>query len=297
MHHRTVVGGLVGAHGGVLAGMQVVHGLELTGGPVAFAFEAGPFVLLAATLPYVGYWLIAHEEVEPDALRILGWTVGALLLFAAIGALLLFSQRVAFGTLAGASSLTVDTITVGSVVGAMVGLYDARSRDQRRELAAQRDRIEDFANTAADVNNYGRALSQADSIRDVSALCIEALQVMLGVDESAVARVEGDTVEVIDSTIVGVEEDAVADLVRLGLEGEVTSVELRHDLPNGLADHAAATITVCVYAVADTAVVIVALDDDVDFADEDLQLLELLASHAEVTLDDLVGPASTEAAD
>jgi hypothetical protein len=297
MDHRTVVGGLVGAHGGVLAGIQVVHGLQLTGGPIALAFEAGPFVLLAATLPYVGYWLLDHEEIEPDALRILGWTVGALLMFASIGALLLFSQRVAFGTLAGAASLTVDTITVGSVVGALVGLYDAQGRQQRRELAAQRDRIEEFANTAADVNNYGRALSQAESIRDVSALCIEALQVMLGVDESAVARVEGDAVDVIDSTIVGVEEEAVAALVRLGLEGEVTSVELRQDLPAGLTDHAGAALTVCVYAVADTAIVIVALDDDADFPDEDLQLLELLASHAEVTLDDLVGPASTEPAD
>jgi hypothetical protein len=296
MDHRTVVGGLVGAHGGVLAGIQVVHGLQLTGGPIALAFEAGPFVLLAATLPYVGYWVMANEEIEPDAVRIFGWTVGALLLFAAIGALLLFSQRVAFGTLAGASSLTVDTITVGSVVGAMVGLYDAHSRDQRRELAAQRDRIEAFANTAADVNNYGRALSQADSIRDVSALCIEALQVMLDVDESAVARVEGESVEILDSTVVGVEEAALAELVGLGLEGEVTSVELRHDLPAGLADHAAVAVTVCVYAVAETAVVLVALSDDADFPDEDLQLLELLGSHAEVTLEDLVGAASTETA-
>ena len=89
MDRRHLAGGGLALTGLVVLVVQVVHGLVQTDQPVALAFEAGPFVLLAGTVVFVGGWLARTEWVDPDATAIVGWTSGGTLLFLSVAALVL----------------------------------------------------------------------------------------------------------------------------------------------------------------------------------------------------------------
>jgi hypothetical protein len=82
----------------VLAAVQTLHGVQQSDRPLVFAFEAGPFVLIALALAYAGVWLARNEQFDPDLERILAWGMGSTLLFASVAALMLFSQRITLGT-------------------------------------------------------------------------------------------------------------------------------------------------------------------------------------------------------
>ncbi len=143
-------------------------------------------MVLAVT--YAGVWLARDTAFEGATSRAAAWAAGGTVTVAAVAALLLFSQRVTSGSLARASYLTVDLVTVGALAGVLVGLYDARSRSRLRELAAERDRVEAVAGKAADVNNYGRAIASAPSVDGVAAFVVEAFGTMTGMEETAVIR-------------------------------------------------------------------------------------------------------------
>jgi len=163
MHRRTLAGSGLGAAGLVLAGIQLTHAIQQTDIPVAIAVDALPFAAMGLALVYAGYWLARDDTFEETATRVVIWGAGATVAFAAVAALLLFSQQVAMGSLDRAAYLTVDIITVGALTGVLVGLYDAQSRNRLHELETERDRVEAFGRKAADVNNYGRAIATAGS--------------------------------------------------------------------------------------------------------------------------------------
>lgn len=288
-----VLGGLV------LAAVQTLHGIQQSDRPLVFAFEAGPFVLIALALAYTGVWLARNEQFDPDLERILAWGMGSTLLFASVAALMLFSQRVTLGTLDRAAFIAIDLVTVGAVVGVVVGLYDARGQRQLRTLERQRDRIETFANKAADVNNYGRAFNQSGSLDEVSGLCIQAMQALLGISETTVVVLKDGVVSPVDNTIIGVDGDDLAPLVRAARGYDSASVVTHDDPQGGLADRGETALSILLADEDGNAVVVVAaVPAEVDFADEDLQLVELLASHAQTALDDIwaAEPVESEAA-
>lgn len=293
MDSRHAYGGGIALTGVILAVVQVIQGLQQTTRPLVFAFEAVPFVLVALTLPYAGYWLATNEQYEADIPRILAWSGGGILLFVSVGALLLFGQRVFLGTLDRAAYVAIDHVTVGCVVGVLVGLYDARGRQRRRELEAERDRVEAFGNKAADVNNYGRELNRCDSVDEVSALCIQAMQALLGVSEVAVLALD-EGVTVVDDTILDVSEATLHTLGdRARGEGRATVVT-HEDVPADLSDRARAVVTVEMTTVGETSFVLVALTaEETAFADEDVQLLELLTAHAGTAIDS-IQPSTSE---
>ncbi|MEF8782242.1 MAG: hypothetical protein V5A39_04510 [Haloarculaceae archaeon] len=288
MEQRHGFGVGIGLAGLVLAVIQTLHGIRQSDRELVFAFEAGPFVLVALALAYAGVWLARNEQFDPDLERILAWGMGSTLLFASVAALMLFSQRITLGTLDRASFIAIDLVTVGAVVGVVVGLYDARGQRQLRQLERQRDRIETFANKAADVNNYGRAFNRSGSLDEVSGLCIQAMQALLGISETAVVVLEDAIVYPVDNTIINVEGDDLAPLVRDAREYDSASV-VTHDDPQGaLADRGDTALSILLADDDGDAVVVVAtVPEEATLADEDLQLVELLASHAETALDDI----------
>ncbi|WP_137683270.1 hypothetical protein [Haloarcula mannanilytica] len=286
MNQRLVTGAALALSGVVLAGMQVLHAVQQTRIPVAVAVDALPFAAMALAIAYAGVWLARDTTPEGATSRVAAWAAGGTVAFAAVAALLLFSQRVTTGSLARASFLIVDLVTVGALAGVLVGLYDARSRSRLRELEAERDRIEAFAGKAADVNNYGRAIASAPSVDGVAAYVVEAFSTMTGMEETAVIRISDDNSMALANTIRTVPVDVVgafARAVRTQQQGEIAVHERPFpvDFPE--------SVTGCVSAVVlddedATTVVISLATDDTTVAAEDEKLLELIVSHASVRM-------------
>ncbi|AUG46058.1 hypothetical protein BVU17_00390 [Haloarcula taiwanensis] len=286
MNQRLLTGAALALSGVVLAAIQVLHAVQQTRIPVAVAVDALPFAAMGLAIAYAGVWLARDTTFEGAASRVAAWAAGGTVTFAAVAALLLFSQRVTSGSLARASYVTVDLVTVGALAGVLVGLYDARSRSRLRELAAERDRIEAFAGKAADVNNYGRAIASAPSVDGVAAFVVEAFGTMTGMEETAVIRLRDGDAVALANTIRTVPVDAVGSLareVRTQQQGEVTV----HDRP--FAVDFPESVTDCVSAVvlddADTTTVVLSVTtDETTVGEEDTKLLELIVSHASVRL-------------
>jgi hypothetical protein len=120
----------------------------------------------------------------------------------------------------------------------------------------------------------------------VSALCIEAMQNLLGVSEVAVLAIEDESVTVIDDTILNVSETTLASMGERARDAERASVVTHDAVPAELNERATAVVTVEMSARADTAFVLVALTtDETAFETEDIQLLELLTAHAGTAID------------
>jgi hypothetical protein len=303
MERRHAYGGGIAVAGAVLTLVQLLQGLQQSGGfegttrAVVFTFETLPFVLVSLSLVYVGYHLASGRVHEADLTRITAWGVGSTLLFASVGALIVFSQQVkpTVDILDQAGFVAVNMITVGAVVGVLVGVYDARSRERQRDLQRERDRVERFAQKAADVNNYGRELNTSDSIDEVSALCIQAIQQFLGLTEIAVAAVEDGEVELVDNTVVNVSEDAIAEVILDSLDQRPATVVTHDSLPADLEARAAAAVSMLITSHEESSVVLLALTDEAnEFGDAEVQLLEMLVTHAATALDRIYEGAATE---
>jgi len=294
MERRHTFGGAIALTGLVLTAIQIVHGLQQLDGfegqtrGIVFSVETVPFVLVGLALTYIGYWLSLQDEYESDLPRIGAWGVGSGLLFAAVSALIIFSQQVkpTVDILGQAQYIAMNHVTIGVVVGVLVGLYDARGRAHQRALEAERDRTEQFANKAMDINTYGRELTRSDSVAAVSALCIQALQGFLGLTETAFIIVGDDDHRLVDSTMVNTPDSALAELARQSRGQTATTVVIHESLPDPLEERAGGAITLRITELDGDSAVLLALTDDPDsFNDEDVQLLELLLAHAATALD------------
>jgi len=294
MERRQLYGGGIAVAGLVLTvaqfaqGIQQLDGYAGTTGVLVFTFETLPFVLIGGALVYVGSWLSTQESYEPDLPRVVGWGAGSTLLFASVAALLLFSQEVTFGgnTLDQAPYVAVNHVTVGAIVGVLVGIYDARSRIRQRELERECDRVEQFARKAAAINNYGRELNRSDSIDQVSSLCLQAMGTLLGLTEFAFVITDGDESEFVDTTVLNVPDDALVGLARDSLDQAQATVVTHESLPAEFDERAGDAISLLVTDHDESAVVLLALTDDASALDEEaVELLEMLVSHAATALD------------
>ncbi|QSG08305.1 putative membrane protein [Halapricum desulfuricans] len=293
MQRRELFGGAIAFAGAILVlvqfvqGIQQLDGFEGQTGAVVFAVETVPFLFVAGALVYIGYWLTDQSEYEQELPRIAGWGVASAVLFASVSALVVFSQqaRPTVDVLGLAPAIAINHVTVGAVVGVLVGLYDARGLAHQRALETERDRIEQFANKAMDVNTYGRELTRSDSIDAVSALCIQALQGLLGLTEAAFVVVGGEDSRIVDSTVVGVSDEGLVELASRSREQEPTTVVIHESIPDSLEERADGAITLRITDLDGASAVLLALTDDLEFNDEDVQLLELLLAHAATALD------------
>ena len=294
MERRHVYGAGIALVGTILTIIQLVQGIQqvadLTGYStptlgLIFTFETVPFVLIGLTLVFAGYWLTTEPAYEPDLPQVVAWGAGSTLLFASVAALMLFSQQVTLETLEQGQYVVMNHVTVGAVVGIIVGIYDARGRARQRELERERDRIETFAGKAADINNYGRELNRATSIEEVSALCIQGIQTLLGLTDSAfIAHTPGEST-VVNSTVVSADDETLIEMASEALDQQRATAEIDHSPPDALGDRESA-LSMLVAEHENTTVVLLAISDrDDGFEDEDIQLLELLVSHAGTALD------------
>ncbi|PSP37823.1 hypothetical protein BRC66_05950 [Halobacteriales archaeon QH_2_66_30] len=291
MQRRTLYGGSLGAAGLLLAGIQLLQGIQQVEGfdggdrAIVYAFETVPFVLIGLALAFVGYWLTTQPAYEPDLPRIVAWGVGSTLLFASVAALILFSQQVTTNSLKGGEYVAMNQITVGAVVGVLVGLYDARSRQGQRELAAERDRVEQFAQKAADVNNYGRELNRSDSLDEVSSLCIQGIQAFLDVTGVAIVATDADDHEFLDNTVVSAADETLFELANDALDQEPASAVTVEDPPDAL-DAPTDLLSMLVTTHDDSSIVLLAFVDESNALEiEDVQLLEMLVAHAATAVD------------
>lgn len=304
MQRRHLYGVTFGIVGLLLAGIQIVHATEQTDVPIAIVVDGVPFAMLGLTLSFAGYWLASSTEYEEDLPRIAAWAVGGTLLFAAVVALMLFSRRVATGTLQRVTYTVIDGVTVGAIAGTLVGLYDARSRHHRRRLQDERDRTEAFARKAADLNNYGRALTQSSSVEEVGAFCIQAVSSLLGYDQTAYVEVAPDGERVLSSTVATVPDDELRLLARNAADRD--AVVRLHAREGDQQEDSARTgpqpprpaLTVRLDTPTQpTGVLVTVGDNEADLSAEDEQLLELLSSHAGMVLDQLYRRRGPETAD
>lgn len=286
MERRTLYGGAVALTGVVLGVVQVVHAYQQSSQPVFVLVDAVPMVAVALALSFAGSHLAREEEYEPDLTRALGWTIGGIVVFVSFAALTLFSQNVATGEIARASFVAVDHITMGATAGMLVGIYDARARERRRDLESERDRVEAFATKAADLNNYGRAIAQSDDTAGVGAFCIEAVSTLFGFDESAFVELSEDENRVVGKTMVGIDDDTVRTMAERATDQEIGTVEVIDEPTTELGRDVGRAVRVLVAVHRDRSFVLLSLADaDEPVADEDRQLFELLVSHAGMSLD------------
>jgi hypothetical protein len=290
MHRRTLAGLGLAVTGLVLAGIQLVHAIQQTDISVAIAVDALPFVAMGLALVYAGYWLARDDAFETTAARVVVWGAGATVAFAAVAALILFSQQVTMGSLDRATYLTVDILTVGALTGVLVGLYDARSRNRRHELEIERDRVEAFGRKAADVNNYGRAIASAGSDDAIAAYITEAISSLTGIDETAVLRVRDEEAELLSNTVRAVSTERVTELARAVLEDPRGDVISHADSPPvDVGGTVSDVLTAVITGRGETTTVVVAVDTSGTATDEqDRKLLELVVAHATVRLEKLV---------
>lgn len=285
MQRRQIYGAGIALAGVLLAVVQIIQGVQQSRRPIVFVFETVPFVLMALALAFTGGWLYRQSDLSADVPRILAWGVGSTVLFASVAALMLFSQRIALGTLEQAEFVTMNHVTVGALVGVVVGLYDAQNRQRQRELEEQRDRVETFANKAADVNNYGRALNGSDSLYEVSSLCIQGIQALLGLSQMVTVVTDGENVRIVDNTIVNVDEELLAERAGRAAEQGPATVEHRESVSTSVANHTSGLLSICLTRHNGDAIVLLAMvDSSTTLADEDMQLLELLVGHARTAI-------------
>jgi len=285
MERRKLYGGVVALAGVVLSVIQVIHALQWSSIAIVVVLDAVPMVAVALALAFAGSRLARDEVYEPDVERVLGWTVGGILVFASVAALSLFGRNVATGAIARAEFVAVDHITLGATTGVLVGLYDARHRQRRRELEAERDQVRAFADTATDLNNYVRAIAQSRDLSGVSAFCIEAVSTLLGMGETAVLELGDGHPRIVGNTT-GLDDDALYALAETAREAQPGSVTVHDDTPDVVSHETVALVTAHVIERNGRSVLLVSLSDRTDpLGDKDRALLEVLVSHAGMSLE------------
>jgi len=298
---RQAQGAGIAVGGLVLAAIQVLHATNRTATTVGFLIDAVPFVSMALAIAFTGYWIVRATDEEHTGV-VAAWAAGGAVGFAAVSALLLTSMNVAldaFPVFESAPAIAIDSITVGALAGVLVGVYDARSRTRLAEVERQRDRIEGFANRAADVNNYGRALNQCATVEEVSALCIEALATLVDVTDAAFVERRGEVATIVDSTIVGVPDERIAEMAASGADADLATVVSHTEaVPGGLDDGVESVLTIRVTETEHSAITLVALHRGTqELTEETRALLEMVVSHAGTALGNISTPGHREERD
>ncbi len=167
-----------------------------------------PFFVISIALVIISVFLLFKWEKE-EVMRIFSWGFGAGIFFMAVSALIGFHLDVFF--IRSVFRVVLMGFGSGCLAGVLVGVYDVRSRRHRSELKEKKERVEDFAEKAADINNYGKLLNEASSLDEISSLTLEAI----GVDEVEVIEsvsLEKLSKEVVEEVLSVMERDEGAEV-------------------------------------------------------------------------------------
>jgi len=262
--------------GGVGVGLAAVQATTLAAGSTAtVVIRSVPMFAIAAAVTFAGVW--AGVRTAPETERLVAWTVGG---GTTVGAVFLLAV-LGVGVPTGLPAYLADGFTGGTLLGLLVGVYDARSRERRSEVEA-------FARSVAALNQYGKALNGSRTLDDISGLCVEAVEFLVSGDGAAFLLVdEADDVTVVDSTLRGDDELAVLESLATSVDPDddieavryaEPAVELGTDTPS-------AALVIAVDTGRGRAVIVsLSTTTDVAYDDEDVDLLETLAAHASTAL-------------
>ncbi|MFB6176252.1 MAG: GAF domain-containing protein [Halobaculum sp.] len=283
MRREQLYAGTLVAVGVGIAAAQVST-LATETGTAAVLLRSVPMIAVAAAVVYGGGWLLVRGTPGGHADRVLAWTLGGGLTLSAVVVLATVGRGVSL-------PLVTDALTGGVLVGLLVGLYDARSRERLTQ-------VESFARKVKALNQYGKALNRSKTLDQISALCVEAVEFLVAGDGAAFVVVEdgGDTddgesseetVRVVDSTLRGDHELRVLE----SLAGEIdatddieavryaeTGVELGEESPD-------AALVISVPTETGRALIVsLSTTTDIEYDEEDVDLLETLAAHVSTAL-------------
>jgi len=276
MRRETLAAGALSALGvGLAAAQAVTVGEETT---AALAIRTGPMLAVAAAVTYAGGWAALRDVPGGETDRLLAWTVGGGATVAAVALLAVL------GTPVDVAGLLVDGFTGGALLGLLVGVYDVRGR-------ADRDRIQAFAQSVSALNTYGKALNSSQTLDEISALCVEAVEFLVAGDGAAFLLVDETaaepTVTVVDSTLRGDDELAVLESLATAVEPDEEIEAVRYAEPSvdlGTDSPSAALVIAVETPEGRAMIVSLSTTTEIDYDDEDVDLLETLAAHVSTAL-------------
>ena len=118
---------------------------------------------------------------------------------------------------------------------------ESLDRAELRELQDERNRTEAFAEKAADLNNYGRALAQATNLEEIAAYCIQGISSLLSYDKTAYVEVGPSDETIISSTISDIPETDIRTIARRAIDTEgVVST----DADDGITSHSTLSVRI-----------------------------------------------------
>ncbi|MFB6151670.1 MAG: ATP-binding protein [Haloarculaceae archaeon] len=135
---------------------------------------------------------------------------------------------------------------------------------------------QDFARQVADLNNYGQALNQCETIDEVVSLTLEAVSLLFELTDVTVYEVRNGELRVRESTSARPDDEVPSDVAERALETEETVSANRGEGDGGMA-----SLAVPEGVVDDVVIVIEVRATGVEsFGDEYVRPLEILAAHA-----------------
>lgn len=273
-------------YGAVLLALYVS---QIAGADSLTVLRLGPFVLIAATIAYVGVWLVRNPDYRTHSLHVIAWTVGGGATFMALAELVVLNHWVDVAATTPAFRTILDTVTGGSLAGSVAGLYAAQSRHRLDQLQAERDTVERFAHKAESLNRYAKALYESTDLHELSALSVEVVQLLIGSRDAAFVVVDGDDVRVVDATVADPSVlEAIA--MEVATDEPMEMVRCPQDTDCRPPSDSAIESIVAVPVPAGSAGIGVLLaipETDGAYADEDVELLELLSAHLATALVDI----------
>ncbi len=311
MRRESLSAGALIAVGLTLAAVQVVT-LDGSLTSTAVVVRSIPMIAIGGAVVYGGAWLLYAGGADDHADRVLAWTLGGGVTVGAVVVLAAVGRSVPGAVLA----LTTDAFTGGALVGMLVGVYDARGKRRR-------DRIEGFARKVAALNQYGKALNRSQTVDEISALCVEAVEFLVAGDGAAFVLVEerpaggttdsrattdqttdgrattdgrqnsgdGDEeVTVVDSTLRGEQELRVLEALAHEVDDDdgieaVRYAETTVDLGDRSPD--AALVIPVPTAEGRTLIVSLSTAAAIEYDEEDVDLLETLAAHVSTAMENV----------
>ncbi|MFW6458546.1 MAG: hypothetical protein ACOCY6_03925 [Halodesulfurarchaeum sp.] len=283
MNRRIAGSVLVGLGAGLLVLVVALSPPD----PAVLIVETIPFALVAASVAFVGGWLIREDgPLGEHADRVLSWTLGGAASFGAVGQLLLLGVG---GGSVFFPRLIVNAIAAGALAGSLVGFYDARSRHRFRALEAERDRVERFARKAKSLNAYGKALNESRDIYEVGGLSVEVIELLIGSGESAVVVVAEKT-RILESTVPEPYRSFVLQFAETAADSTpMTTVRCPADVECSIPTDwsAGEVLGVPVPVDGGTLVLLAAATSANAYTEEDLDLLESLSAHVGTALPNL----------
>ena len=188
---------------------SVAHIVETDVSPEAWVYVLTPLVFNAGLLVSAGL-LWRRDDVRTNLLRIGGWVFVGMVVFGLLVTWTIIHEFIRGGSFAHSSFVTVNNMSVGALIGLVLGWLEARNREYEVELESERaelqrrvEQLDDFVSVVShDLRNplnvatlnlqTAQAECESDALEDVSS-SLDRMEIIIE-DVLTMAR-EGQTVE------------------------------------------------------------------------------------------------------